>query len=85
MRVRFHRDFRKRYQRLPRKVQSQFDRRLGLFIEDLNHPLLNLHALSGERWPLMSINVTGDYRALFVFEKDTAVFYEIGTHSELYS
>ncbi len=31
-----------------------------------------------------SINITGDYRAIYVEYGDTVVFTEIGTHSELY-
>ena len=30
------------------------------------------------------MNITGDYRALFVIEGDDVIFSEIGTHSDLY-
>jgi mRNA-degrading endonuclease RelE of RelBE toxin-antitoxin system len=85
MRVRFHKGFRKRYYRLPKKVRDKFDERLRIFIFDRSHPVLHVHPLRGERWPLMSMNVTGDYRALFTLEKDGVTFREIGTCSELYT
>jgi mRNA-degrading endonuclease YafQ of YafQ-DinJ toxin-antitoxin module len=34
---------------------------------------------------MFSINVTGDYRAIFYIENNIAVFYKIGRHSELYN
>jgi mRNA-degrading endonuclease YafQ of YafQ-DinJ toxin-antitoxin module len=84
MRVHFHKDFRKKYHRLPKKIQDKFDERLRILITDAEHPLLNIHQLQGERWPLMSMNVTGDYQALYTLEKGGFMFREIGTHSELY-
>ena len=34
--------------------------------------------------PLESIDITGDYRALFVQEEGWVAFYAIGRHRELY-
>ena len=85
MQVAFHRNFKKQYKKLPQKIQDQFNRRLGLFMEDNTHPLLNVHPLRGNDVPLMSINITGDYRALFVQDGEVVVFHYIGTHGELYS
>lgn len=84
MHVIFHRTFRKHYKRLPNKIQVQFDKRLLLLLSDVQHPVLNVHPLRGDAWPFLSMNVTGDYRALFTLEKEIATFYDIGTHSELY-
>lgn len=67
------------------KVRSQFDERLLLFEKDILHPLLNNHRLSGDRDGQWSINVTGDWRALYVWiDPDTALFIDIDTHSNLY-
>ncbi len=84
MNIVFHRSFEKQLRKLPRKIQNQFVERLELFIKDMRHPLLHVHTLSGTRYPLQSMNVTSDYRALFVIEKERVVFYEIGTHTMLY-
>lgn len=85
MRILLHKNFKKQYKKLPKKIQVKFSERLKIFLDDNNHPLLNTHSLQGEDRPLISINITGNYRALFVIENNTVVFHKIGTHSELYS
>jgi len=85
MKVAFHRKFRKQYNNLPKKIQRQFDERLALFLEGEDNALLNVHRLSGAQAHLASMNVTGDYRALFeVSKSNRIVFVKIGTHSKLY-
>lgn len=84
MHIRFHRSFKKSYIKLPKAVQAAFDERLELLVHDMKHPLLHVHALKGSMYPLQSMNVNGDYRALFIVAAKTVTFYEIGTHSELY-
>lgn len=84
MQIVFHKNFKKQYKKLPNKVQRKFSERLDIFLDNDNHPLLNIHQLQGEGRPLISMNVTGDYRALFVREKESVTFHRIGRHSELY-
>ena len=85
MRIRYHNRFTKRFRKLPSKVQAKFAERATLFYREPFHPLLNNHAVEFAYPNWRSINVTGDYRALFeVVDDDTAVFIKIGTHSELY-
>lgn len=79
--------FLKQYKKLPRQTQLQFHKRTALLLEDPLHPQLHTHTLKGKLYPLQSMNVTGNIRALFlVNEKEEKVmFYQIGTHSELYT
>ncbi|MEX0689927.1 MAG: type II toxin-antitoxin system mRNA interferase toxin, RelE/StbE family [Candidatus Paceibacterota bacterium] len=84
MKIIFHRNFKKQYKKLPKKIQKRFSDRFEIFLKDNNHPLLNIHLLHGQSMSLKSMNVTGDYRALFVKKKSKVTFYHIGTHSELY-
>lgn len=85
MRVRFHRNFRKSYAKLPARIRIQFKRRLKLFLEDPFHPLLDNHALHGEWRQFRSISVTGDLRAIYrILGDDSAEFVIIDTHGELY-
>ena len=84
MQVSFHRDFKKSFKKLPIKVKTKFAKRLELLLEDADHPLLRVHTLKGGKYPLESMNVTADYRALFLRSKIKVTFYEIGSHSELY-
>lgn len=77
--------FAKQFRKLPKPVQEKFEQRLHLFVTDPDHPLLRIHSLTGDRLGLFSLNVTADYRALFTWEGERVTFYEIGSHSELYS
>ena len=75
----------RQYKKLPQDIQRKFNERVDLLLENPRNPLLRIHKLKGEKKPLMSMNVTGNYRALFTREdKDTITFHEIGTHSQLY-
>ena len=79
-----HKKFEKQFAKLPKPVRSKFLLRLQIFRENQSASVLNIHQLQGNKRPLLSMNVTGDYRALFLINKDVVTFYEIGTHSELY-
>ena len=87
MEIVFHKNFKKQYQKLPKKVQVQvqFVIRLELFIAEPNNPILHVHQLHGEDSAYTSMNVTADYRALFIEDRVRVTFYKIGSHSELYS
>ncbi len=77
--------FKKQYQKLPLKLQQQFDDRLRLFVVDPIDVRLRLHPLSGKFAGYWSMNVSGDLRALFYREgEDVVIFALIGTHSQLY-
>jgi mRNA-degrading endonuclease YafQ of YafQ-DinJ toxin-antitoxin module len=84
MRVEFHRRFEKRLYRLPVKTQEAFHARLELFMQNFYDPLLDNHLLHGKYAGKRSINVTGDYRAIFQEKDGVVIFYSIGTHHELY-
>lgn len=81
----YSRRFRKMYRKLPIKVRKKFKERRDLFLSDLTHSLLNNHPLGGEYVGCFSINVTGDYRAIYYWMQDGVMqFIAIGTHSDLY-
>ena len=83
--VKFHRDFDKSFKKLPVDVKKKFIQRKEIFVKDPLHRLLNNHTLAGEWQGYRSINVTGDYRAVYSqMDKDTVLFVEIGTHPQLY-
>ncbi|MEK7106614.1 MAG: type II toxin-antitoxin system YafQ family toxin [Patescibacteria group bacterium] len=85
MKIFFAKKFRKNYNRLDIRIREQCDERLRLFASEPFHPLLNNHSVE-KRFPdCRSINVTGDYRAIFKQQNGVVVFVNIGTHSELYS
>ena len=84
MKVYFRNSFKKQYRKLPAKVQKRFSDRLDIYITHGSHDILRVHTLKGNKYPLQSMNITGDYRALFIATKTKITFYEIGIHSELY-
>ena len=85
MEIRLHRNFIKKYILLPKKIKEKFKERRNVFVENKFDPILNNHNVE-KRFPgCRSINVTGDYRAIFKEDKrNVFTFVNIGTHSELY-
>ena len=85
MHIFFDKRFRKAYSRLPKLLQKRCDERLLLFEKDPFHQLLNNHLLHDPYAGCRSINITGDYRAIFYNENpDVTRFIAIGTHHELF-
>ena len=86
MKIKFGKGFSKQFDKSPQKVKSAFEKRLELFKKDKFNPLLNNHALGGKYKGYRSINVTGNWRAIFrEFEEGGLVFFDaIGTHPQLY-
>ncbi len=84
MDVKFTKEFRKQYNKLP-GVKEKFNERFAMFLSDRSHPMLHNHKLQGKYKGCKSINITGDIRALYE-EKDGGdlLFFALGTHSELY-
>jgi len=80
--------FRKQWNKADVKIQRAFGKRIKLFKVDRQHPFLRNHALQGNWQGFRSINITGDWRAVF-FEKKirgnlVVTFVALGTHSQLY-
>mgnify|MGYP001576185892 CR=1 len=85
MKIELHRNFLKAYTKQPQKIQEKFKEKRNLFIQDMFHPLLKNHSLSGEYEDCRSINITGDIRAIFYIKSDgSIVFIDIGSHPQLY-
>lgn len=53
------------YQKLPRNIQDKFGEALYIFEDDIFDVRLRNHALTGEYIGSRSIDITGDYRAIF--------------------
>lgn len=80
-----HRTFDKQFVKLSSKLRDKFKERRDLFLANPNHPLLDNHALQGDRFGQWSINITGNWRALYEFQDtETIIFVEIDTHPHLY-
>ena len=84
MHVLLHRLFLKDFKKIPKGVRLKFVERKNLLLDDPFHPLLNNHSVEKAFPGCRSINVTGDYRAIFMQRSDGLIFIRIGTHSDLY-
>lgn len=85
MNVHFHKGFTKTYDRLDIKVQQSFNKRLRQFMNDPFQAELNNHPLKGKWQGYRSINITGDFRAVYKNSgADRVAFVAIGSHSRLY-
>ncbi len=73
------------YDTLSPKTQDRFKERRNLFLVNPVHQILDNHKLHGEYAGCRSINITGDYRAIFYHETAEIIrFIAIGTHHELF-
>jgi addiction module RelE/StbE family toxin len=85
MNVVFHNRFEKMAKRLSPKVKQSMVKRIELFTADPLNSQLRNHALNTPYKGSYSIDITGDYRAIYqLVDKNTALFTHIGTHSQLY-
>ena len=84
MEIKFHTTFKKKLKKIPLKIQERFYERLELFVQDKFDRVLNNHSVDKAYPNCRSINVSGDYRALFKDHGETIIFINIGTHSSLY-
>lgn len=81
----FHRRFDKMASKLPPKLKRKMVERITLFSEDPLNEVLRGHALNTPYKSSYSIDITGDYRAIYeLIDNQTALFTHIGTHSQLY-
>jgi addiction module RelE/StbE family toxin len=85
MNVIFHKRFEKMAVKLIPKVKQKMVERVSLFAQNPLAPQLRVHALYTPYKGSFSIDITGDYRAIYeLIDDETALFTHIGTHSQLY-
>jgi len=78
--------FRKHLKKAPPNIRNTTQKRLIIFLNNPFHSLLNNHLLKGEYINCRSINITGDWRAIYKqTDENTALFIAIGTHNQLLS
>lgn len=84
MKTGYSKQFLRQYTKLPQKIRQKADERIMLWQSDPLNSQLRDHQLKGKYKQYRSIDVTGDYRALYLSQEDKAIFDKIGTHSQLY-
>lgn len=85
MNIIFHKRFDKMASKLSPKVKAKMTERITTFSKDPLAYSLRNHALNTPYKGSYSIDITGDYRAIYyLVDENTALFTHIGTHSQLY-
>lgn len=89
MYIRLGKKLTKQLSKIPTNIRKAFDNRLALFLSEPLHPQLHNHQLTGNYKGFRSINITGDWRAVFIEQIDEkgnliVIFEVLGTHSQLY-
>jgi len=85
MKVRFHKSFTKDLRHLDKKINKAFMGRMEIFLKNPYHVKLNNHPLHGRWFGYRSINITGDFRAVYKqVNENNVIFVTCGTHSKLY-
>jgi addiction module RelE/StbE family toxin len=86
--IKFLEPFEKQLKNAPDDIQEAFFDTLELFLADPQHPHLRNHKLTKQFTGYRSIDVTGDWRAVFresqAGEQRIIKFYVLGTHTDLY-
>lgn len=87
MQIEYSKKFIKEFKKCPVNVKTNFKTRLEIFVNNQYHSILNNHPLIGELRNYRSININGDWRAIFeeVDGGQIIYFVAIGTHGQLYS
>ncbi|MBI4097855.1 MAG: type II toxin-antitoxin system mRNA interferase toxin, RelE/StbE family [Candidatus Levybacteria bacterium] len=83
-RIDFSTKFLKQHKKAPIEIKRAWIKRFALFSQDPSNKQLNNHQLTGKLKGFRSINITGDYRAIYSERIDAIVFEALGTHSQLY-
>jgi len=89
MNIKYSTIFKKQYKKAPKKIQNKVKERISLFVQNPTNQLLNNHALTGKFKECRSINITGDWRAIYSVrlspKSEQEYYFElVGTHSQLY-
>lgn len=78
----YTRRFEKQHESLPREIKIKAEKTIELFLENILHPSLRLHKLSGPLMGLWSISIDRNYRIILEPMKDnTYLFHSVGTHA----
>jgi len=87
-RIEFTTFFNKQRKEAPSEVKKSLIEIITLFFENPDHPSLRNHALKEKYAGYRSIDITGDWRAIFreikIGKRHVFIFHLLGTHKKLY-
>lgn len=81
----FTEQFEKSFTKLPDDIANLFEKKLSLFLNNINHPSFRTKKMEGFRNPaIWEASITMNYRFTFELSKEGIIlFRNIGTHSIL--
>ena len=79
-RIYYHPQFRRSFLGLPDDVQKIVEGKVILFKNNPFDPILRTHKLHGKLRNHWSFSIKGQYRIIFIFEKNDAILLDIGVH-----
>lgn len=87
MKIRFHKNFIKRFKKLPPDVKEKAQLAIQKFCKNPLDPVLKNHPLSGKLSDKRAFSVTGNIRIIFE-ECDNyilVIMLDVGTHNQVYN
>jgi len=73
--------FKRSYKKSPRHIQSDFDKKISVFINNPNHPSLKTHKLKGILQECLAFRLKDGFRVLFEFsDSKTVNLLDMGPH-----
>jgi len=63
---------------------NKIEKQLLLFQKNPVHPSLRTHKLTGKLDNIWSISIDKNIRMLYIQDNDSAYFFDVGTHDEVY-
>lgn len=85
MNIFFTKSFKKRFAKLPEKIQKKFEIRVEVFLKNPFDRTLENHPLTGNLLGFRSFSITGNYRVKFiVLDIESVKFVDIDTHPHIY-
>ncbi len=66
------------------KLSKKILKQLHFFLVDHQHPSLRNHKLKGHLQSSRSISIEGNFRMVYYISNNKAVFFDIGTHDQVY-
>jgi mRNA interferase YafQ len=84
MTISYSKNFIKQSKKLDNTIKDSLIERIELFTVNPLDPKLKNHSLKGKFKDYRSINITGDFRALYLIHDGLVIFDLVGTHSQLY-
>lgn len=81
MKVNLSPRFKRGYKKVPQHIQSDFDKKISIFMKVPNHPSLKTHKLKGKLQECLAFRLKDGYRVLFEFSgPNTVDLLDIGPH-----